>query len=184
MSKSIYICSRHELPDDTSNKLSDICSELAPDNIEPKAPKIKVNNKTALAIMNPANTICINGDSLSMGMVYNLKDSWHIPKTDFPEGSYALFRNSDDICELVTDAVASRTVWYYHDDEFFIGATSQRAIIMFLNNFEFNEKVIPWMLSTGSLGPEFSWDKRLKRIPPDSSILLDKKKLEYWGKNK
>ena len=41
--------------------------------------------------------------------------------------------------------------------------------------FQFNESVVPWMLSTGSLGPSLSWDKRIEKLPPDSSVVLDKR---------
>lgn len=60
------------------------------------------------------------------------------------------------------------------DADYFIASTSQRAIIMFLGNFRFNEKVIPWMLSTGTLGPDNSWDVRVRLLPPDASLVLDK----------
>ena len=31
------------------------------------------------------------------------------------------------------------------------------------------------MLSTGSLGPSLSWDRRIEMLPPDSSVVLDKR---------
>jgi hypothetical protein len=65
-------------------------------------------------------------------------------------------------------------VWYFFDDEHFVASTSQRAIVMFLGSFQFNEGVVPWMLSTGSLGPDASWDRRIRRLPPDASLALDK----------
>ncbi|MCC5908165.1 MAG: hypothetical protein JJU13_18260 [Balneolaceae bacterium] len=34
------------------------------------------------------------------------------------------------------------------------------------------------MLSTGTIGPDFSWDKRIKKLTPDSSVQLDK---ENWS---
>ncbi|HPJ44184.1 MAG TPA: hypothetical protein PLY21_17780, partial [Spirochaetota bacterium] len=85
------------------------------------------------------------------------------------------FRDSERYCEIITDPVATRTIWYYHDENLFIASTSQRAIILYLGRFEFDDRVIPWMLSTGSLGPTLSWDKRIRRVPPDTSVILDKK---------
>ena len=45
----------------------------------------------------------------------------------------------------------------------------------FAGGFQFNEQVVPWVLSTGSLGPSLSWDKRIEKLPPDSSMVLDKR---------
>jgi len=175
MAKSIWVCSRKELPKSVYNDLSDICQALTPDNIIPAEPVIQVNGKVAFGIMNPTRTISIRGNSLLMGKILDEKENWHIPMEDFPDGSYALFRDGDGYCEIVSDPVASRTIWYYMDNEVFVASTSQRAIILFIGGFEFNEEVIPWMLSTGSLGPRLSWDKRISQLAPDSSVILDKK---------
>ena len=83
-----------------------------------------------------------------------------------------LFRDSGDRLEVISDPAGSRTIWYYRDEETFIASTSQRA---FVGSFQFNEQVIPWVLSTGSLGPSLSWDRRIEMLPPDSSVVLDKK---------
>ena len=111
-----------------------------------------------------------------MGQIFGKNEKWYEPLQEFPDGSYALFRDGTEHCEIVSDPVASRTIWYYLDENLFIASTSQRAIVMFIGSFEFDERVIPWVLSTGSLGPVFSWDKRIKRVPADSSVILDKNK--------
>ncbi len=174
MAKNIYICSREVLPSTVEQRLYDLCRNLAPDNITPAEPKVMVSGDIAYGIMNPTSTLMESGTSLLMGQIFENAENWGVPLQDFPDGSYALFRNGDDYCEVVTDPVASRALWYYKDEEFFIAATSQRAIVMFLCSFEFDERIIPWMLSTGTLGPSFNWDKRIKRIPADSSIILNK----------
>lgn len=174
MAKNIYICSKGELPATTESQVFEICKRLEPDNINPRKPEIFINKHIAYGIMNPTHTIRVKGNSLLMGKIYQEIEKWDIPLEEFPDGSYALFRDGEKYCEIVTDATASRTIWYYQDDTIFVSSTSQRAIIMFLGSFEFNDKVIPWMLSAGSLGPEFSWDKRIKRVPADSSVILNK----------
>jgi len=116
----------------------------------------------------------MDGHNILLGCLYGKDEGWQNPQKEYPDGSYAIFRNSDDCLEVVSDAAASRTLWYCFDDEYFVASTSQRAIIMFLGSLEFNDQVIPWMLSTGSLGPDSSWDKRIRRLPPDSSVVLDK----------
>src|SRR5690606_29608884 len=91
-----------------------------------------------------------------------------------PDGSYALFRGSEDLIELVSDAAGSRSIWYYQDEQRFIASTSQRAIVGLLRSFSFNKKVLPWILSTGGLGPDNSWDTRIQLVPPDSIFTLDR----------
>ncbi len=175
MAKTIYLCSKSTLPQSLPEQLFKICTKLTPDYITPVKPAIAINKNTAYGIMNPNSTITEQGLSLLMGKVFERNDKWNIPLERFPDGSYALFRNNDDYCEVVTDPVASRTIWYYHDDEIFIASTSQRAIVMYLGSFEFEERLIPWMLSSGTIGPDLSWDKRIRRIHADSSVILDKR---------
>lgn len=175
MAKCIYICSRDILTTDIDAKLTNICNRLSPDNIESRAPYIRRSEKMAFAVTNPTENITINKNCLLLGVSYSSINNWQKPLEQIPNGSFALFRSSDQLFEVVSDAAASRTIWYYFDEYLFISSTSQRAIIMFINSFEFNENVIPWMLSSGSLGPEYSWDKRIKRIPPNSSVILNKK---------
>ncbi len=174
MAKCIFICARKTLPVSIGNQLFEICNKLAPDNIKPVAPEIFVNRDIAYGIMNPTTTLRKNGNSLLMGQIFGNDINWDEPLQEFPDGSYALFRCGEEYCEIVSDSVASRTIWYYMDENIFVSSTSQRMIIMFLGSFDFDERIIPWVLSTGTLGPGFSWDKRIKRIPVDSSIIIDK----------
>ena len=182
VSKAIYICSRTVFSKSVEKLMRIICNRLSPDNITPKEPLIAINGNIAFGIINPMKTILVNGTSLLLGKIFDENENWDAPLNDFPDGSYALFRNGEDYCEIVSDPVASRTIWYYFDDDMFIASTSQRAIVMYLGNLEFDDRVFPWMLSTGSLGPIFSWDKRIRRVPADSSVILDKEKWTLSGK--
>ncbi len=179
MTKMIYAYSRNaHSSQNTENKLRRICTRLEPDNLtRPVSHKIAVNGAVAYGIMNHRVSL-IKGNSVLLGCLYGEDARWDIPKETYPDGSYAIFRECHDCVEVVSDAAASRTIWYYFDDQHFVASTSQRAIIMFVGSFKFDERVIPWMLSTGSLGPDLSWDKRIKRLPPESSVVLDK---EWWS---
>lgn len=179
MAKIIYAYSRQTpFSQYDDRKLREICTRLEPDNLLcPVSHKIRVNGSLAYGIINHRNSV-IKGNNVLLGCLYGKDQRWEIPKETYPDGSYAMFRDSNDCLEVVSDAAASRTIWYYFDDQHFVASTSQRAIIMFLGSFEFDERVIPWMLSTGSLGPDLSWDKRIKRLPPESSVVLDK---EWWS---
>lgn len=180
MSKVIYACSRSR-PFDSKDRrrILEICKRLGPDNLSATVDhEVFVHDKIAFGIMNPTKSIMCNGTSLLLGHLYEHSSRLYEPLSESPDGSYALFRDSPGYLEVVSDPAASRTIWYYCDDSLFVSSTSQRAIIMFIGGFVFDKRVIPWMLSTGSLGPELSWDKRLQRLGPDSSVILDK---ENWS---
>jgi hypothetical protein len=184
MAKCTYICSRQKLAASTAVKLREICKNLAPDNIQPAEPRIIVNGDIAYGIMNPTSTMLEKGNSLLLGQIADrIAEQWSVPLQEFPDGSYALFRDKGEYCEIVSDPAASRTIWYVKDENTFIASTSQRAIVMYLGSFEFDAKVVPWMLSTGTLGPDISWDRRIKRIPPDSSVILNKNTWEVTTKS-
>ena len=176
MSKVIYAYSRNSSFNENDEcKLQQICTALTPDNItSPVHHKVFASDRIAYAIVNHHFLYQESDESLLVGCFYDQADCWHKPKTEFPDGSYAIFRQDNNYLEIVSDFAASRTIWYYFDEDLFIASTSQRAIILFLGNFKFDPRVILWMLSTGTLGPELSWDTRIKRIPSDASVILDK----------
>lgn len=174
MSKIIWVFSKKEIDQDICNKIKAICEQLAPDNITPNPPKIKIDSNLVYGIINPKNTIEYFGNSVALGLIFETGQKWYIPKENYPDGSYALFRDNFEYSEIISDPSGSRTIWYYFDDNHLIASTSQIAIIKFIKNYSFNLDVIPWMLSTGTLGPDNSWDSRIKKLLPDSSILLNK----------
>ena len=181
MSNVIFLFSR--LPLDkpkTSDKLSALCNELLPDNIEPNSihHTVNVNNFSAWAISVDHSTFKRSSDSVLAGVIFESPDfDWTIPGADRPDGSYAIFRSNEEEVEFISDDSGSRTIWYYSDNDYIIGSTSQLAIIRYLGTFDFDENVIPWMLSSGTLGPTLSWDKRLNRLPAAASIRCRR---NYW----
>jgi hypothetical protein len=177
MSRVLYACARnHAFSEATERRLANICNALTPNNIA-RRPRheVRVTKDLAYAVIMANTALLEENMSLLLGYLYEPSQiDWATPKNNYPDGNYALFRNSSDFLEILSDAAATRTVWYYHDDQLLVASTSQRAVIMFLGSFIFDDRVIPWVLSTGSLGPTLSWDKRLKRLQPDSALLLDK----------
>lgn len=181
MSKIVYAYHRTEKNHKRlSKKLDIICSELTPDNIStPENHRIFVDSKTAYAVTLDKSTIVESEKSLLLGHLYEPNDvNWSAPARNYPDGNFVIVRTDSQLLEVVCDGAGSRTIWYYFDQEQLIISTSQRAVILFLESFDFDDRIIPWMLSSGTLGPEYSWDKRVRRIEPDSSILLNKKKWE------
>jgi hypothetical protein len=63
-------------------------------------------------------------------------------------------------------------------EDLFIASTSQRAIIFALQSYEPNDAALSWMLFSGNLGPGLSWDRRIRSLPADSRLTLDRQTWE------
>jgi hypothetical protein len=147
---------------------------LAADNIEPRPPTVVQRAGVTAAVLNPSAAAQVQGASVAIGSLLEPTRNWHVPRAPLPDGSYALLRADDAYIELVADGVASRTLWYALTDRELIASTSQRAIVTLLGSFEPNRDVLPWMLSSGTLGPSGGWDLRLKRVQAGERVLLDR----------
>jgi len=150
-------------------------SRIIPDNITPNNIKIFETENSLCGIFNPVSTIPIIGSSICLGYSPDMSWSEFNKRGDSIEGSFTIIRNSESRLQIVSDMVASRTMWWYMNDDVFLASTSQRAIVMYLGEFSFNDNVIPWMLSTGTIGPKFSYDKNLNILSPNTIITLNKK---------
>lgn len=176
MAKLIYVCRRHgAFGPEAEARLLGIGNALLPDNIASRNPEACVQGDVAWAVSQAGAVTRSPGGSVLLGYLYGDDAGWSEVGSAPPDGSYALIRNDPDRLEAITDPAGSRTVWYLLTDDLFIVSTSQRAIVMMAGSVDFNDRVIPWMLSTGSLGPELSWDRRVRRLQPASSVALDKR---------
>ena len=184
MSKILFACFKNPLSNDFSiDNIKLLSKRLEPDNITFHDTQIIADEKEIIAIFNPNNSVKIEDHSVCLGNMIHPDQNWHEPNSRVPDGTYALFRSNVDCLEIISDMVATRTIWYYHDENCFISATSQRAIVFFLKSFQFNAKVIPWILATGTLGPGYSWDERIKMLEGDSALTLDRKTWQISVKN-
>lgn len=118
----------------------------------------------------PAGAACLGG-------LFGALGPWRQPHTHAPDGTYALARWDSRVLELVSDVCATRTLWYVLDDDAFLASTSQRALIALLGGFELHPEAVASFLTTGALGSEASWDARIRRVPPDARVALDR---ESW----
>ena len=176
MSKIIYVCFRNGLPVTAEQRVREACKRLEPDNIVPRPARVVRHGNSVYGVVNPSPSMLARDGSVAVGHLLGDKGQREDALSrGTPDGSFALFRDSGDSLEVMSDPAGSRTVWYYRDEETFIASTSQRAIVGFAGGFQFNEQVVPWVLSTGSLGPSLSWDKRIEMLSPDSSVVLNKK---------
>jgi hypothetical protein len=175
MAKAIYICTRYtQSLNLRETEVSLLARRLTPDHIAPKVRNIATPDGISAVIIGDNDSIMVHGISLLLGMAEPDQSHWWQPETDVPDGTYALFRADSNRVELVTDTVASRSIWYVHTNDLFIASTSQRAIIIVLRSLKPNQAVYPWVLSSGSLGPGLSWDRRIKSMRGDSRITLDR----------
>jgi hypothetical protein len=177
MAKVILICLKH--PDarresEIRRTLESLGNTLLPDNIQPRPAAIKHSNGLILAVLSPNSSTLPGNGSVCLGNLVGRVNDWWQPGGDPPDGSYALFRSSESTIELLTDIVGSRTIWYVQTSDLFIASTSQRAIVTLLGDFEPNDKAFSWMLSTGTLGPDCSWDRRIRPLGCDARLSLNR----------
>ena len=185
MSKLIFLCFKDSsLKSVYRNRIEEISRKLLPDNIDPVNSKIIEGDGILYSIVNPVNSVITTSGSVLLGKIFGNDLRWNTPQQNYPDGSYAIFRSDEKVVEIVSDVVASRSIWYYKNDEIFISSTSQRAIINFLGSLDFNKYIIPWMMSSGTLGPSHSWDSRIKFLEPDSSIILSRSSWELKKKTR
>ena len=176
MSKIILVCFKDPKQDARYRRYVQVLAHrLVPDNITPYAPLIKGDDVGVLiGVINPSETLPVKDTSVCLGCLLDPDEDWWKPKAKTPDGSYALFRSDEVYVELLTDGVASRTVWYVQTDHVFVASSSQRAIVSLLHSFEPNYEASLWMLSSGSLGPGLSWDRRIQCLPGNARLCLNR----------
>ena len=181
MSKLLLVCEKKSttLNDTIIKNLSLLTNKIIPDNITPHPTLVFQNDKTSMYLFNPVDSVGIKNNSICLGKTVEYDYDWSEISGPVPEGTYAIFRTSESEIELLSDIIGSRTIWYYHDEDYFIASTTQRGIVNCLKGFEFNEKVIPWMLFSGIIGPDYSWDKRIKKLPGNTRLSFNITEWEY-----
>ncbi len=175
MSKLLFVCGRRDGQIQGVREHFEYLSQrITPDNITPAPPRLIFDNRSLTGIVNPVDSILVNGGSVCLGMMFGETHDWWQPGAELPDGSYAILRVDANTVELVSDILASRTIWYVKKDDIFAASSSQRALVSILRSYIPNEEVYPWMLSAGTLGPGLSWDKRFHCVPGDSRLVLNR----------
>jgi hypothetical protein len=152
-----------------------VCSLLLPEEL-PDAPlRILQRPRLQVGITMPTPALRVHGTSVCAGAMFEPAPDWWLPGAPVPDGSYALFRSDEDTLELISDVLGSRTLWYAMTRELFVASTSQRAIVAVLGSFEPDSQAAAWMISSGTLGPGLSWDRRISCVPPDGRLALDRR---------
>jgi len=158
----------------TSKDIEVLSKRLTPDNIFPVPNHVIDENGSFIGIFNYNDVVPVKSSSICIGNLINPNADWWKPGAAVPEGSFALFRSNQESLELVTDPLASRTIWYIQTNTVFIASTSQRAIVYFLQDYHPNTTAYPWVLFSGTLGYGLSWDRRIRWLSGDSRLLLNR----------
>lgn len=174
MAKVLLVCHRDSGRRLDTRFVDSVSRKIIPDNIDPGPPTVLGAPGVDIGVINPNPSVLMRNTSVCVGHLTDPDDEWYRPLASRPDGSFALFRADGRVVELVSDAGASRTIWYAMTDEVFIASTSQRAIVLALGSFQPNRDAFAWMLSAGNLGPGLSWDRRIKCLAVNSSVVLDR----------
>ncbi len=151
-----------------------LAKTLAPDNITLREPLIFSDERDLIAVFQPAASTPVHEGNVCAGTLLTPAGEWWKVGGEVPDGSFALFRRDSKYVEVVTDMVASRSIWYVLTPDLFVASSSQRAVIACLRSFEPDENALAWMLSQGSIGFGNSWDSRVKPLPIHSQLRLDR----------
>jgi hypothetical protein len=175
MVRAVLVVPRHPAqPNRLDGQCDTLNRKLAGANIDPRAATLAQRGNVSAALLNPSGAARMQGASMAVGSLLEPRADWHVPQAPLPDGNFALLRVDDTHVELAADSVGSRTLWYVLTDQELIASTSQRAIVTLLASFEPNRDVLPWMLSSGTLGPTGAWDARLKRVQAGERVVLDR----------
>jgi hypothetical protein len=153
--------------------LEAVARRLAPDNIAYRPPLVTERDGDALAVFNGAAAVRRIETSICLGSIFDRPTAWWKVGSDPPDGSFGLLRSDGATTEVVSDAVGTRTLWYAQTSDELVVSTSQRAIVMWLKSYDCNVDAFAWQVSSGTLGPGLSWDRRIHALPPASRFTFD-----------
>jgi hypothetical protein len=149
---------------------------VAPTNITAHPARLVEAAGLSVVVVNPSpDGVRVRQGAVCLGGLFGELAKWWQTGSPAPDGTYALLRYDEATVELLSDVIASRTLWYVVTDETFLVSTSQRALVALLGDLQLNRPAVSWMLSSGTLGPEASWDSRLSRLPGCSRLVFDRR---------
>jgi hypothetical protein len=172
MGKVLFACTRNKKSLLHIGMRKEIEAVLTPDHLLPSEAQYFNEDGMELFVFNPGSEMNRQGVSVCLGRTDS--DDWPHPNSPVDGGNFAMIRSDRSCVEVLTDVTASRSIYYYHDDEMFLASTSQRALLLCMKGFRVNQQAVSWMLVSGCLGPGHSWDERIHMVSCDSLIRLDK----------
>ena len=158
-------------------KLEHICNVLTPNEIKGKTQntvKNWPNDPTAFfAVQNSVEQEHIKKETMLIGRLQASSQNKVDGYSTDADGSYGVIQNEVTQTCFFSDQLASRTLWYYFDDDTLIISTSQRAIVALKGSFNLNDEAIACFLSSGYQGPFISWDREMEQVHPHLIYHLD-----------
>lgn len=174
MANVLLICYRHDRDGGHVVDVDAILRTIIPADVSAET-VVQIASRVVLGVADPVQCMRVAGASACLGLLLEPSENWYQVASGKPEGAFAIFRSDEAAIELITDALGQRTIWYAQTESVFVASTSQRAIVQVLGDFTPNPDVYPWMLATGTLGPMLSWDRRIRMVPPNSIVTLDRR---------
>jgi len=178
VSNLIFACWRRKEDALGRAALQRIAERIAQVNPHRQESQIMEGRQHSFCLSSPAGSARISEKSIYVGAFAEAPRGWEDPGSAIPDGTFALVRVDEERVELCSDFAGSRTLWYVLTETHFFASTSQRAIVCLLSGFEVNRSAIGWFVSSGTLGLMDSWDKRLRRLPANGRLMLDRWKWE------
>lgn len=175
MSKIIFVAHRDNPdPSEVRARIDGALREITPDIIRDGTRyDVRHEDRRWLGTLNLAPDCPRRGLDVCQGSL-NEPAEWRRIGSGAPDGSYALIRSDARWIEAVVDSSGMRSLWCYLDDRMFVASNSQRAVTLYAGRFEFDPEVAPWLISTGTLGPDRSYNRYLRSIPPGGVARLDR----------
>ena len=175
MADLIVVCPRRPDLPAGEERLRRAALRLAPPELPVREPLLLESAGVTAAVANPTTEgVKLREGGVWLGGLFGEPGSWWQVGGERPEGTYALVRWDADVLEVVADVCATRTLWYSLTDDAFLVSTSQRALVALLGSFELLPEATAGFMATGSPGPGLSWDARLRPLPSDARITLDR----------
>ena len=152
-----------------------VAARVAPTNITANPARLLETAGLSVVVVNPSpDGVRIREGAVCLGGLFGEPGTWWQTGSPAPDGTFALLRYDEATVELLSDAIATRTLWYVAAGDAFLASTSQRALVALLGDLRPSRAAVAWMLSSGTLGPEASWDTRLSRLPGCSRLTFDR----------
>lgn len=174
MSNLIFVCWRRKEDALGTALLEQVAGRIAMVDPAGHPPRVAMGAQDACCLTGPQGAARMEGTSAFLGAFAGSSSGWERPGQPVPDGTFALVRAGEATVELCSDFAGTRTLWYVLTDRHFYASTSQRALTCLLGSFELNKPAIGWFLSSGTLGPRDAWDTRIRRLPADARLILDR----------
>jgi len=176
MSGIFLVISRDSFPGGegkVKDDLSLICRRMLPEGSNASDATINVSSNACLLVSVPDSKVNIHDVSICSGAISDLDPFWW--ECDYVSSNASFLCSVNELrCILSSNSTASRSIWYYFDNDRLVVSSSQKAIVAWIGSFQSNSQAISWMLATGNLGPGNSWDVRLKHLGAGEVVKLDR----------